>query len=283
MSSVKFAPSPEQQMVIDHRGGHLQVVACAGAGKTEAISRRVASLIAEGIEPCQIVAFTFTERAAESLETRITRKVAETKGEVFLDRLGPVLVAAAFSRDTYPTQRWKFLMDIERINYLAQESLGLILRKPIMPLIETVKQVLPEDAQQDLGTVSAAARSLLKDVLPTELAEGKGTEPTPILVDRLSFCWAILSEADNLIRKHRKDAPAPVPTTASLGMVFDGILPVKCLSVGFLRHSAVSWNSKSTAGFCPVMLSFSPPRSPRSWTSNWFPRPASQISRICAD
>ncbi|MGO9113411.1 MAG: 5-methylcytosine restriction system specificity protein McrC [Thermoguttaceae bacterium] len=44
MSSVKFTPSPEQQAVIDHRGGHLQVIACAGAGKTEAISRRVASL-----------------------------------------------------------------------------------------------------------------------------------------------------------------------------------------------------------------------------------------------
>ena len=64
MSSVEFAPSPEQQKVIDHRGGHLQVIACTGAGKTEAISRRVASLIDEGVEPCQIIAFTFMEQAA---------------------------------------------------------------------------------------------------------------------------------------------------------------------------------------------------------------------------
>jgi DNA helicase-2/ATP-dependent DNA helicase PcrA len=56
--------------VIAHRGGHLQVVACAGAGKTEAISRRVAALIEEGVEPSQIVAFTFTERAAEGLKTQ---------------------------------------------------------------------------------------------------------------------------------------------------------------------------------------------------------------------
>ena len=41
---LPLTPSPEQQKVIDHRGGHLQVIACAGAGKTEAISRRVASL-----------------------------------------------------------------------------------------------------------------------------------------------------------------------------------------------------------------------------------------------
>ena len=92
MPATTFTPSPEQQAVIDHRGGHLQVIACAGAGKTEAISRRVASLIDEGVEPCQIIAFTFTERAAESLKTRITRKVADSKGEGFLDRLGPMFV-----------------------------------------------------------------------------------------------------------------------------------------------------------------------------------------------
>jgi hypothetical protein len=89
MTTPTFVPSSEQQTVIAHRSGHLQVVACAGAGKTEAISRRVSTLIEEGVEPAQIVAFTFTERAATSLKTRITRRVAEAKGEAFLDRLGP--------------------------------------------------------------------------------------------------------------------------------------------------------------------------------------------------
>jgi DNA helicase-2/ATP-dependent DNA helicase PcrA len=74
-ASASFVLSPEQEKVVSHRGGHLQVIACAGAGKTEAISRRVASLIVEGVEPAQIIAFTFTERAAESLKSRITRRV----------------------------------------------------------------------------------------------------------------------------------------------------------------------------------------------------------------
>jgi DNA helicase-2/ATP-dependent DNA helicase PcrA len=56
--------SPEQQAVVDHRHGHLQVIACAGSGKTESVSRRIAELIAEGALPESIVAFTFTERAA---------------------------------------------------------------------------------------------------------------------------------------------------------------------------------------------------------------------------
>lgn len=87
-----FTPTDEQQAVIGHRGGHLQVIACAGAGKTEAISRRVCSLIEEGVEPSQIIAFTFTERAAASLKSRITKRVAEVKGNAFLDRLGPMFV-----------------------------------------------------------------------------------------------------------------------------------------------------------------------------------------------
>jgi DNA helicase II / ATP-dependent DNA helicase PcrA len=90
--SATVRPSAEQQRVIVHRGGHLQVVACAGAGKTEAISRRVSSLIEEGVEPAQIVAFTFTDRAAASLKNRITRRVADAKGEKFLDRLSPMFV-----------------------------------------------------------------------------------------------------------------------------------------------------------------------------------------------
>jgi superfamily I DNA/RNA helicase len=64
MTTPTFVPSSEQQKVIAHRGGHPQAVACAGAGKTEAISRRVSTLIEGGVEPAQIVAFTFTERVA---------------------------------------------------------------------------------------------------------------------------------------------------------------------------------------------------------------------------
>src|SRR5262249_33611548 len=90
--ATAFVLSPEQEKVVYHRGGHLQVIACAGAGKTEAISRRVSTLIEEGVEPAQIVAFTFTERAAASLKTRITRRIAEAKGPAFLDRLGPRFV-----------------------------------------------------------------------------------------------------------------------------------------------------------------------------------------------
>lgn len=89
--------SPEQQRVVDHRGTDLQVIACAGSGKTESISRRVAALIAEGAAPASIVAFTFTERAAAELSDRITKRVSERMGAGFRERLGPMFVGTIHS------------------------------------------------------------------------------------------------------------------------------------------------------------------------------------------
>ena len=89
---MSFTLSVEQQRIVDHRGGHLQVIACAGSGKTESVSRRVASIINDGAEPESIIAFTFTEKAATELKDRIYKRVAEAKGQEFLGRLGPMFV-----------------------------------------------------------------------------------------------------------------------------------------------------------------------------------------------
>jgi DNA helicase-2/ATP-dependent DNA helicase PcrA len=90
--AVTVALSAAQLAVVQHRGADLQVIACAGSGKTESVSRRIAALIEEGAEPASIVAFTFTERAAAELKERIVRRVAERMGAAFRDRLGPMFV-----------------------------------------------------------------------------------------------------------------------------------------------------------------------------------------------
>lgn len=60
---------------------NLQIIACAGAGKTEFVSARIAYLVAEGIaKPENIVAFTFTESAAEELKFRIRSKIRNLIG-----------------------------------------------------------------------------------------------------------------------------------------------------------------------------------------------------------
>ena len=66
-----------QQAAINHIDGHLQIVACAGSGKTEVISHRIANILQKKLDvrPENIVAFTFTEKAAAELKIRIEESV----------------------------------------------------------------------------------------------------------------------------------------------------------------------------------------------------------------
>ena len=72
---------------VRHRGSPLQIIASAGSGKTEVVSQRVADLFAEGVQPESVVAFTFTEKAAEELKLRIEQRVEARLGRSFVDRL----------------------------------------------------------------------------------------------------------------------------------------------------------------------------------------------------
>lgn len=89
--------SGEAEDAAAYRDGHLQIIASAGAGKTEVVAQRVARLLAEGVEPKSIVAFTFTERAATALKTRIDRRAATLAGNAILDRIGTMFVGTIHS------------------------------------------------------------------------------------------------------------------------------------------------------------------------------------------
>ena len=45
----------DAQAAVEHRGGHLQIIASAGSGKTEVVSQRIAALLAEGTKPESLV------------------------------------------------------------------------------------------------------------------------------------------------------------------------------------------------------------------------------------
>ena len=82
----------EAASAVAHRGGHIQIIASAGSGKTETVSQRIASLISEGVSPSEIVAFTFTEKAAEELKSRIRDRVEAFAGKAASDKLGNMYV-----------------------------------------------------------------------------------------------------------------------------------------------------------------------------------------------
>lgn len=77
---MKFTKN--QLQAIGHHTGNLQLIACAGSGKTEVVARRVAALLKNGLKPANIVAFTFTDKAAAELKERILTRCREELGSV---------------------------------------------------------------------------------------------------------------------------------------------------------------------------------------------------------
>ena len=61
----------------------LQIIACAGSGKTQVISQRIAKILAQpGVKPHNVIAFTFTDKAAAELKERVLSIVQRELGDV---------------------------------------------------------------------------------------------------------------------------------------------------------------------------------------------------------
>ena len=139
----------EQRAAIDHLDGPCRVTAGAGSGKTSVLTKRIARLLDRGIAPKNILAITFTKKAAEEMKERLIDLVGKEQGEqVFL---------GTFHSFGLRLIRWKARMaEKTPPEIMSEDDKRQLMEKILSPTAQIFDRKLVNDIEPDvaLGFIS---------------------------------------------------------------------------------------------------------------------------------
>lgn len=156
--------NPRQMEAVNHKEGPILVLAGAGSGKTTVLIARVARLIECGVRPWNILAITFTNKAADELKNRLVTKLGPEAEDVFASTFHSMCVRIL--------RREAELLGFPKsfTIYDADDSLRLV-KKCLKSLNMEEKQFPPKPL---LGAISHAKERLESPEDMADIAEREG-------------------------------------------------------------------------------------------------------------
>ena len=136
----------DQLKAINHIKGPLLIIAGAGAGKTRVITERIAKLVLNGVSPSNILAITFTNKAANEMKERVHNILNKlsTGGRQYAEVLGSPHVSTFHSLGVYILRvNSKLLNRTKNFSILDRNDSIKFVKQGMMELGYNSKQIEP--------------------------------------------------------------------------------------------------------------------------------------------
>ncbi|MBM4764547.1 AAA family ATPase [Bacillus sp. B15-48] len=163
--------NPEQQLAVKTTDGPLLLMAGAGSGKTRVLTHRIAYLMVEKtVNPYNILAITFTNKAAREMRERIYKLMGGAADEIWISTFHSMCVRI-------------LRRDIDRLGYNRNFTiLDTSDQQSVIKRILKDKNIDPKkfDPRAILGTISSAKNEL---ITPEDFSKNTGDYYDKVVAD----------------------------------------------------------------------------------------------------
>ncbi|MFA6501354.1 MAG: UvrD-helicase domain-containing protein [Parachlamydiales bacterium] len=150
----------EQQDAVDHIEGPLLVLAGAGSGKTRVVTMKIAKLIDIGVDPNQILAVTFTNKAANEMVSRVKEITSKNVIICTFHSLGAKILRESIDKIGFTNNF--IIYDEEDSLKLLKECLGMLNFKEEKDTLKKIKYKI-STCKNELLDIANLDNSLLSN------------------------------------------------------------------------------------------------------------------------